>query len=63
VGVTGNDVTNHSRPWDRVLQLIPLLRTVGSCARAMADNRETKGFITPPPRWVSAQLLYVCVTA
>ena len=24
---------------------------------------ETKGLITPPPRWVSAQLLYVCVTA
>ena len=37
--------------------------TTGSCARAMADNRETKGLITPPPRWVSAQLLYVCVTA
>jgi len=36
---------------------------VGSCARAMADNGETKGLITPPPRWVSAQLLYVCVTA
>ena len=37
--------------------------TVGSCARAMADNRETKGLITPPSRWVSTQLLYVCVTA
>jgi len=37
--------------------------TVGSCARAMADNGETKGLITPPSRWVSAQLLYVCVTA
>jgi len=24
---------------------------------------ETKGLITPPPRWVSAQLLYICVTA
>jgi len=36
--------------------------TVGSCARAIADNGETKGLITPPPRWVSAQLLYVCVT-
>jgi len=24
VGVTGNDVTNRSRPWDRVLQLIPV---------------------------------------
>jgi len=36
--------------------------TTRSCARAMADNRETKGLITPPSRWVSAQLLYVCVT-
>ena len=36
---------------------------VGSCARAMADNGKTKGLITPPPKWVSAQLLYVCVTA
>jgi len=24
VGVVRNDVTNRSRPWDRVLQLIPL---------------------------------------
>jgi len=30
-----------------------LLMTVGL---AMADSRETKGLITPPPRWVSAQL-------
>ena len=37
--------------------------TVGSCARAMVDNGKTKGLITPPPKWVSAQLLYVCVTA
>ena len=37
--------------------------TTGSCARAMADNEETKGLIAPLPRWVSAQLLYVCVTA
>ena len=36
---------------------------VGSCARAMADNGETKGLTTPPSRWVSAQLLCVCVTA
>jgi len=35
--------------------------TTRSCARVMANNRETKGLITPPPRWVSAQLLYVCV--
>jgi len=27
------------------------------------DNGETKGLITPPSKWVSAQLLYVCVTA
>ena len=25
--------------------------TVGSCTRAMADNGETKGLITPPSRW------------
>ena len=37
--------------------------TVGSCARAMEDNGKTKGLITPPPWWVSAQLLYVCVSA
>ena len=37
--------------------------TVGSCARAMADNGETKGLITPLPSLLSAQLLYVCVTA
>ena len=40
-----------------------LAMTVGSCARAMADNGKTKGFIPPPQRCVSAQLLYVCVTA
>jgi len=30
-----------------------------------SDSRhgKTKGLIAPPPRWVSAQLLYVCVTA
>jgi len=30
-----------------------------------SDGRhgETKGLITSPPRWISAQLLYVCVTA
>jgi len=37
--------------------------SVGSWARAMANNGETKGLITPPSRWVSAQLVYVCVTA
>jgi len=40
-----------------------LLMRVGSCAQTMVDNEETKGLITPPSRWVSAQLLYVCVTA
>ena len=29
----------------------------------MVDNGETKGLITPPPRWVSAQLLNVWVSA
>ena len=33
--------------------------TAESCAWVMADNGETKGLITPPPRWVSAQLLLV----
>jgi len=42
---------------------LPESYTAVSCARAMADNGETKGLIAPPPRWVSAQLLYVCVTA
>jgi len=37
--------------------------TVGLCTQAMVDNGETKGLITLPPRWVSAQLLFVCVTA
>jgi len=37
--------------------------TTESCARAMVDNWETKGLISPPTRWVSAQLLYICVTA
>jgi len=27
----------------------------------MADNGETKGLITLPPKWVSTQLLYACV--
>ena len=49
--------------WTESSWAFPESYTTGSCARAMADNRETKGLITPPPRWVSAQLLYVCVTA
>jgi len=48
--------------WTESSWAFPESYTAGSCARAMANN-ETKGFITPPPRWVSAQLLYVCVTA
>jgi len=31
-------------------QNLPESYTAGSCAQAMADNRETKGLITPPPR-------------
>jgi len=26
-------------------------------------HEKTKGLITPSPRWVSVQLLYICVTA
>ena len=59
--------------WQRSLQCGqnlcgPFLRatlpmTVESSARAMAINGKTKALRTPPPRWVSAQLLYVCVSA
>ena len=49
--------------WTESSWAFPVSYTAGSCARAMADNGKTKGLITPPPRWVSAQLLYVCVTA
>jgi len=49
--------------WTESSWAFPESYTIGSCARAMADNRETKGLITPTPRWVSAQLLYICVTA
>jgi len=49
--------------WTESSRAFPESYTTGSCARAMADNRETKGLITPPPRWASAQLLYACVTA
>ena len=38
-----------------------LQMTVGLCARAMAINGKTKALRTLPPRWVSAQLLYVLV--
>ena len=33
--------------------------TVGLGTWATAGSRETKGLITPPPRWVSVQLLYI----
>ena len=49
--------------WTESLWAFPESYTTGSCAPAMADNWETKGLITPPPRWISALLLYVCVTA
>ena len=49
--------------WTESSWAFPASYTTGSCARAMADNGETKGLITPPSRWVSAQLLYICVTA
>jgi len=39
------------------------LMTVGLCRSSDGGHGETKGLITPLPRWVSAQLLYVCVTA
>ena len=49
--------------WAESSWAFPESYTTGSCARAMVDKQETKGLITPPSRWVSAQLLYVCVTA
>ena len=49
--------------WTESSWAFPESSAAGSCARAMADNGETKGLITPPPRWVSVQLLYVCVSA
>ena len=49
--------------WAEPSWAFPESYTAGSCARAMADNGEIKVLITPPPKWVSAQLLYVCVTA
>jgi len=49
--------------WTEPFLRATMLITVESCARVMANQWETKGLITPPPKWVSAQLLYVCVTA
>jgi len=44
--------------WTESSWAFPESYTTGSCARAIVDNGETKGLITPPPRWVSAQLFY-----
>jgi len=49
--------------WTESSWAFPESYTTRSYTRAMVDHRETKGLITPPSRWVSAQLLYVCVTA
>jgi len=49
--------------WTESSWAFPESYITGSCARAMADNGEAKGLITPQAMWVSAQLLYVCVTA
>ena len=64
-------VSTHKHQWTTAITTMwtesswafPESYTTGSCARAMADSRVTKGLVTPPSRWVSAQLLYVCVTA
>jgi len=40
--------------WTEFSWAFPESYTIGSCARAVADNRKTKGLITPQPRWVSA---------
>ena len=45
--------------WDFLRPTVPM--TVGSWARVMADNGETKGLVTPTQ--VSFCTLYVCVTA
>ena len=52
-------MTAMTMMWTESSWAFPERYTAGSCARVMADNRETKGHITPPPRWVSAQLLYI----
>ena len=49
--------------WTESSRAFPESYTTGSCVRAMADNGESKGLITPPTRWVSTQLLCVCVIA
>ena len=36
--------------WTESLWAFPESYTAGLCARAMADNGETKGLIAPPPR-------------
>jgi len=44
--------------WTESSWAFPDSYTAGSCARAIADNGETKRLIAPPSRWVSAQLSY-----
>ena len=34
--------------------------TVGSCARTMADNGETKELVTPPPRCFCTIIIHLC---
>ena len=43
----------RSLSWTESSWAFPENDTTRSYARAMADNGETKGLITPPPRWVS----------
>ena len=43
--------------WTESSWAFPESYAAGSCARAMADNGETKGLITPPPWRVSSQSL------
>jgi len=49
----------HSRDWQAMKKIDEQWKN----QRVMVINEKTKGLITPPPRWVSAQLLYVGVSA
>jgi len=49
--------------WTQSSWAFPESYTTRSCAWAMVNNWETKWLITLPPRWVSAQISYVCLTA
>jgi len=51
VGVTGNDVTNRSRPWDRVLQLL-------SCAPILSFSRQRFLISLQSFLWCCSILLY-----